>query len=70
MQTIFGGNNALQCNIVLSGKFTLVTGDAEVELLPDDLWLFSGFFCYYYIWLILAKSGSSWLIMANHGNPG
>ena len=35
----------------------LVLSDAEVELLPDDLRLFSGYF-----WQILAIS---WLILAN-----
>ena len=41
-------------------------GDAEVELLPDDLWLFSGYF-----WHILANNSYFlaivWLILDNPG---
>ena len=43
-----------------------ITGAAEVELLSDDLRLFSGYF-----WQILANSGyflaTVWLILANPG---
>ena len=44
----------------------LQTGDAEVELLPDNLRLFSGYF-----WQILADCGyflaTVWLILATLG---
>ena len=42
-------------------------GDAEVELLCDDLWLFSGYFGLILVvfWLIPSNQGKAWLMLAN-----
>ena len=61
----------LRSNIFFEGIniFLCVGGHAEVELLPGDLRLFSGYF-----WLILANRGyflaTFWLILATLTNPG
>ena len=61
---IFFRNLTLQRAAVFC--IALIVGDAEVELLPDDLMLFYGYF-----WQILANPGyflaTVWLILATLG---
>ena len=59
---VFGNNKFLMKRNTKNN----MSGDAEVELLPDDLRLFSGYF-----WQILANPGyflaTVWLILATLG---